>query len=735
MRFKKFQFKIILTTVFFSVAASSENLRPIPSYIDVGYKYVGYRGSIYGGDLLRPLLYNTAIKYQSQIGLEERIKSMRGWYYDPRTGQIQKNKPPYGEKSKNCWPGVFFERRDGITDGGKNINVPEVCIKGIIPQKNPVYKYNSKDAEIFFKAYKKLEDEQNFLRTVGALKTLLHLDKNKNLLGEHRSFALFSKFPTATKVVAEFAKLFGRKYLAIISPPAYEYNIGAKRYTKVGLYDFCKICASSQARKNFIDNSDPIWKEFERRYVAIFMCKTISEASAYESSRGWHPCKMEPNSALRNHESYKLLVRKAQKVFEKSPEMFQHDMFTAFREEVKRVAENSPQPAKVLTQNIFDFSGWPFSGRRPGGFCSEDSDCVVLTKNCCGCGRVNAYKGSDKTLFAIDKDSLEVAEAYPKKWTLRRYQYDRRTYCRANFGIEPAIQGSVPGVGTYQTQFEILGIHTCPRKTPIPRPVTFVSPACRKTKKEYDEKTRRSFLKIINDQIERCKTGAYRTSYYVSGSWCEHKNYEERIRNYYNKKSYEKIRKCEFEKGKEERWDKWLAQNKGVICGGFKGKCKSNKCIVVTADTPSDDKDPETGTDDKDPETGTDDKDPETGTDNKDPETGTDDKDKAPIIKTLIYKKFKNPSHFTDGCQAKSDCMVVSGNCCQSGYSGVAFAILKQKDREYWKTRYKECKKADLLKETNKCLKTGKYDVKVACVNSKCVTQPKSKTTGSSGSM
>ena len=629
MRFKnkiqKIPVKIILMTVFFSVTASSENLRPIPSYIDVGYKYVGYNGSIYGVDLMRPFLYNTVVKYQSQIGLEERIKSMRGWYYDPRTGQLQKNTPPYGEKSKNCWPGVFFERRHGIRSfDGKNINVPEVCIKGTIPQKNPVYKYNSKEAEIFFKAYKRLQDGQNFVKSIGAFQTLFHLDNRNNLLGEHRSYTAFSNFPTATKVIAEFAKLFGRKYLAVMSPPAYEYNIGAKRYTKVGLYDFCKICASSQARKNFIDNSDPIWKKFERHQVAMFMCRVVSEeASAYQSSRGWHPCKVEPNKALRNHETYKFLVRKAQKVLENSPQLFQHDMFQNLREEVKRVAENSPQPAKVLTQNIFDFSGWPFSGK-PGGFCSKDSDCIVLTKNCCGCGGAKAYKGSDKTLFAIDKDSLVDAEAYPSKWTLRQYQYDRRTYCRANFGVEPYIKDFAPGVGSYQRQFEILGVKTCPRS--IPR--------------------------------------------------------------------------------------------KESICGGYKGKCsKNNKCIVVTAGG-----EPVGSSPDKDKGGKDDGKDSTTQKEN-DPTT-----DQQPTTGILAAIQ----SELTQGCKRNSDCAVVSGGCCSCAMGGAPLAILHLKTKKYVSHRLSQCKKAGKL--YNKGCKAGNtcQSVKAACVNSKCVTQPQTKTPGSS---
>ena len=109
-----------------------------------------------------------------------------------------------------------------------------------------------------------------------------------------------------------------------------------------------------------------------------------------------------------------------------------------------------------------------------------------------------------------------------------------------------------------------------------------------------------------------------------------------------------------------------------------------------------------------------------------------DDKDKPPFITTLIYKNFENLAQFTDGCKEKSDCQIVSGNCCPSGHSGVPFAILDTKKQEYWKTRFKECHKRFGHPKKLKCPKTGKYDVKPACVNSKCVTQPATK--GSTGS-
>ena len=112
-----------------------------------------------------------------------------------------------------------------------------------------------------------------------------------------------------------------------------------------------------------------------------------------------------------------------------------------------------------------------------------------------------------------------------------------------------------------------------------------------------------------------------------------------------------------------------------------------------------------------------------------------DDKDKPPFITTLIYKDFENLAQFTEGCKDKSDCGMVSGNCCPSGSSGAPFAILKKKKEEYWKTRFSECKKRFGHPEKLNCPKTGKYNVGVACVNSKCVTQPQTTTPGgSSGS-
>ena len=429
------------------------------------------------------------------------------------------------------------------------------------------------------------------------------------------------------------------------------------------LYDYCEVCHLQRVREaigsktgyNF--HNDQQFKE-----TCSKACQNLNK----------------PDQAIRKHNIYyKALLDMTLKEFKKSPELFQGDKFKSLRAELERHKKEPPiRQAPVATQNLFNF----MAGEWLYGHCQKDSDCLVLTRNCCGC-LLDKYAGSDKTLFALSKDSLGWS---PEGSSLEGYLYKKRQHCRV-FGVNDS---------------------TCAIKgSSIPRPLTFVHSSCRrKTKKEYDEDTRHKYLKIINDQIELCKTGDYRTSYYVSGSWCEHKNYEYRIRNYYNRKAKEEIKKCEDGKAQEERWDKWLTQNKRAICGNFKAKCNKNsgKCSVVTA----------TGEKDKDEDK---------------------DKDKAPIITTLIYKNFKNPSHFTDGCQVKSDCMMVSGNCCQSGKSGVAFAILKQKKEEYWKTRYKECKKADLLKEQNKCVKTGKHDVNVACINSKCVTQPK--TSSSSGSM